>query len=329
MRFDRRSFLCGGSASALSAISGYPASAQTAEFEMPCVEWLAIRIVAVASRPAAPDKFELINNCQDGQTTSHRSSSSLPSRFQPEATIHVQSANGSDMRNFLIDPCADLSVLLEQMSRLRIEPSALDALVLSEGNPRATNALHDFLSATDRSLKKNLDVITGADALSSGPAESGYPFWAGHCRIVAEQSFVVGSAQNFPMPLHTGNASSLDFHVEFPRAAPPIKTISTSFVLLEKGLVIITPGNEDAANCVRAVQAASEIQDVHAIVGMNIGVNCGAEKTQKILSELLDFNPARIIVPADIDNTGCNVFDASISKKVVRCPTAARMVFRV
>lgn len=76
--------------------------------------------------------------------------------------------------------------------------------------------------------------------------------------------------------------------------------MSVRFVLVEKGLIVITSGNEDAADCVRAAQTASEVRDVHAIIGINVGANSDPAKAKSILSELLEFEPAHVIVSDDI-----------------------------
>jgi metal-dependent hydrolase (beta-lactamase superfamily II) len=225
------------------------------------------------------------------------------------------------------------------MDRLRIEPNSLDGLVLSRGERKELDALRGFLSSTNRSLKKNIDVVVGAEPLPAGLKKIASPIAlesenlmsaaaTGRCRVLAEQSFVVDSAQSDPTPLRSDDVTSAEYRREPENAAAQLNSISTSFVLMEKGLVIIMSSNESAADCVRAVQAASEVCDVHAIIGMNIGVGCSPAKTQKILSELLEFGPAHILVSADTVGPDFNLVDAAIYKKIVRCSPATRIVFR-
>jgi 7,8-dihydropterin-6-yl-methyl-4-(beta-D-ribofuranosyl)aminobenzene 5'-phosphate synthase len=160
MQHNRRSFLCAGGAAILSAMSRGPAVAQLGQVDVPSVEWLAVRIVAVTNRPPVEHKAEP-KNSRDSQASAFQLAISPSNYFDREVAIHVQSASGPDMRNFLIDPCSDPRVLLEYMDQFRIEPDSLDALVLSNGNQRHLRALHDFLSATNGSLKKGMDVIIG------------------------------------------------------------------------------------------------------------------------------------------------------------------------
>jgi metal-dependent hydrolase (beta-lactamase superfamily II) len=335
MRFDRRSFLCAGGASIFSAISRRPANAQSSEIGVPCVEWLAIRIVAVAYRQPIQNSIGPIKQFQSAESTVFPPSVLLSPSFQRDATIHVQSASGSDMRSFLIDPCSDPRVLLERMDRLRINLSSLDALVLSGDNQREHEALHDFLRAANGCLKKDIEVVMSPHGLTKtsssfglDPSERASVVEVGQSRIVAGQSLVVGSRQSAPSLLRSDDISLIDYQLEPQGMADPTQ-ISASFVLVEKGLVIITSSNEGAASCVRAAQEASEVSDVHAIVGMNIGVGASPAKAQTILSELLEFNPAHIVVSADIGSVGCNLVEAKSSKKIVSCSTETRIVFRV
>ena len=325
MRFNRRSFLCGGGASVLSAIAGCPANALSDETSVPCVEWLAIRIVAVASQPSIQNSA--------GPVGFQPSATLLPG-LQRDTTIHVQSACGSTMRSFLIDPCSDPQVLLEQMDHLRIDLRFLDALVLSGDSQREYEALHGFLNATNGCLKKDVEVIartprpaktTSSFAIGSGERASVVE--VGRSRIVAGQSLVVGSRQSAPSHLRSAGISLSEYQLE-PQARVKPTQISVCFVLVEKGLVVITSDNEGAADCVRAAQAASEVRDVHAIVGMNIGAGSNPAKVKSVLSELLEFNPAHIIVSDDIGGASWNLDEARSFKKITSCSTSTRIVFR-
>lgn len=98
--------------------------------------------------------------------------------------------------------------------------------------------------------------------------------------------------------------------------------------LVEKGLVVVTSGNEDAADCVRAAQTASEIRDVHAIIGMNVGANNDPANARSILSELLEYEPVHVIVSDDIVGASRNLDDGKSVKKIANCSTSTRIVFR-
>lgn len=325
MRVDRRSFICGGGASVFSAMSRCPANAQSDEISVPCVEWLAIRIVAVSSQPSI----------QNGTGLAVFQPSATPSTgLQRAATIHIQSVCGSNMRSFLIDPCLDPLVLLEHMDDLRIDLRSIDALVLSADSQREYEALRDFLNATNGRLKKNVEVIVRAPwpAKTTSPFQAGFGERAsvievGQSRIVAEQSFVVGSQQSAPNHFNSDGISLIECPSEPQGMANPTQ-ISSCFVLVEKGLVVIASGNEDAADCVRAAQAASEVRDVHAIVGMNIAAGRDRAKVKSVLSELLEFNPAHIIVSDDIGGASWNIDEGKSFKKVISCSTSTRIVFR-
>jgi metal-dependent hydrolase (beta-lactamase superfamily II) len=239
------------------------------------------------------------------------------------------------MRSFLIDPCSDPQVLLQHMDHLRIDLSSLDALVLSGNSEREHGALHGFLSATNGCLKKDVEVVMRAHGLAKTASsfqlhsdERASVVEVGRSRIVAGQSLVVGSRKGSPGLLRSDDISLIEYRSEPPEMANPTQ-ISASFVLVAKGLVIITSGNDSVADCVRAAQEASEVSVVHAIVGMNIGAGSDSTRIQSILSELLEFNPAHIVVSADVGEFGRSVVEPNISKKIVTGSTGTRIVFRM
>jgi metal-dependent hydrolase (beta-lactamase superfamily II) len=321
MQFNRRAFLCGGSASVLSAISGCPAYALE-DISAPCVEWLALRIVAVGDR-------------QQSDITGSIPLQSLPAPSagqQQDATIHVQSASGTKMRSFLIDPGSDARVLLERAERLRIDLSSLDALVLSGDSPRKRQALNDFLSAANGYLKKDIEVVTRANdrrvqtaSLAPDAAELACADDAGQSRVVGGQMLVVGARQYAVRPLRSDTISLIGYQPA--QRLADTTQISANFVLLEKGLVVVTSSNEGIVDCVKAAQAASGCGDVHAIVGMNIGAGDEPATAQSILSGLLELKPAHLIVSADVAEYARRV-DPQGSTKIVAGLAGTRVAFR-
>ena len=324
MQFNRRAFLFAGSASVLSAVSGCPAYAQSEEIGAPCVEWLAVRIVAVGDR----QQSEIT-----GSIPFH--SLATPSAgSQQDATIYVQSASGTKMRSFLIDPDSDARVLLERVDRLRIDLSSLDALVLSGDSHRKREALNDFLSAANGYLKKDIEIVTRANgrrvktaSLALDAIERACADDAGQSRIVGEQLLVVGSRQNAVRPFGSDNISLIGYQSGPPRLADAAQ-ISANFILLEKGLVVVTSSNEGVVDCVKAAQAASGCGDVHAVIGMNIGAGEEPAKAQSILSELLELKPAHLIVSDEVAEHARRVVEPQGATKLVAGLAGTRVVFR-
>jgi hypothetical protein len=317
MQFNRRAFLCAGSASMLSAFSRFPANAQFEEITVPCVEWLAIRIVAA-----------------DGRQQIDNSIGSARALQTQDATIHVQSASGTQMRSFLIDPCADPRALLERIDRLRIDLSSLDALVLSGDSEGKREALTDFLGATDGYLKRDIEVVTRAygrrmktSSFAFDATERACVDDAGQSRIVGGQLLVVGSRRSAIRPVGSDNISLVGYQLG-PQSPADSPKISANFVLLQKGLVVVTSNNESAVDCVKAAQAASGCCDVHAIVGLNIGIDKEPARAQSVLAELLKLGPAHIIVSAEVADVARSLVEPESSTKIISGLAGTRLVFR-
>src|SRR5215831_16291372 len=78
-------------------------------------------------------------------------------------SMHAQSQRGSELRNVLIDLGYMPKTLNNNVSVLKLDPTELDALVLSHGHYDHFGGLTGFLAANKGKLKRKLSFFVGGE----------------------------------------------------------------------------------------------------------------------------------------------------------------------
>jgi 7,8-dihydropterin-6-yl-methyl-4-(beta-D-ribofuranosyl)aminobenzene 5'-phosphate synthase len=276
-------------------------------------------------------------------------------------SMHAESHRGSEQRTILIDFGYTPETLLNNLAILRIDPSSLDALVLSHGHYDHFGGMVGFLAANRNKLRRNLPLFVGGEdcfctrenifgqfgaldrnaiieanlslMMAEGPV------------IVADHAFTSGKIAQvsserplLPTRERVGIANGLGC---FPDRMSPAKNtgtfipddfeheIATSFVVKGKGLVVLTScSHRGIINTIRQAQAASGIQKVHAVVGgFHIVPPLDDTYIAQIIATLREINPDYLI-PGHC--SGDRFFDLAreqLGDRVIHSAVGMRFVF--
>jgi 7,8-dihydropterin-6-yl-methyl-4-(beta-D-ribofuranosyl)aminobenzene 5'-phosphate synthase len=77
--------------------------------------------------------------------------------------LHVESTKGSESRRYLLDFGFTSDVYVNNLELMRIDPAAVDALILSHGHLDHYGGLIGFLQARRAEMKKDLRLYTGGE----------------------------------------------------------------------------------------------------------------------------------------------------------------------
>ena len=147
------------------AASGRAQPAKSLRGEVPVVERLAVRIVTdnVVIQFVPAEK-------RDGLSIERKSGNTHPDK--PPRTVlngewglamFVESKRGDETRHLLIDFGYTPEVLLNNMEILQVDPSLIDAMVLSHGHYDHFGGMVGFLQANKGRLKKKLPFYVGGE----------------------------------------------------------------------------------------------------------------------------------------------------------------------
>jgi 7,8-dihydropterin-6-yl-methyl-4-(beta-D-ribofuranosyl)aminobenzene 5'-phosphate synthase len=77
--------------------------------------------------------------------------------------LHIESKRGSETRRYLLDYGFTSEVYLNNLDLMKIDPAAIDAMILSHGHFDHWGGLIGFLQARRQQMKKNLRLYTGGE----------------------------------------------------------------------------------------------------------------------------------------------------------------------
>jgi 7,8-dihydropterin-6-yl-methyl-4-(beta-D-ribofuranosyl)aminobenzene 5'-phosphate synthase len=369
---SRRDALCGGGASVLAAMIGAllgdtkPVRAETVSGSVPEIDALAVRVVIdsyqFAVAPGRTQEGLEIQHFGWGIRQDSAPRRTLVSEFG--LAMHVESRRGTQTRSALVDFGFTPEALINNTELLGIDPSALDALVLSHGHYDHFGGLVGFLRKYKSRLKPKLPLYVGGEDCFCSRQWTGPPVrgdfgtldrqalkdanlsvtYAEGLSRVADHGFTTGQIElrSFekvlsPTAMKIGVKGGLGCYAQKLPENERTQTIvpdqfrheiATAFNLKGKGLVLLTScSHRGVVNAIKQAQAASGIEKVHAVIGGFHLAPYQDEYVQQTVAALKEINIDYVI---PLHCTGEPFYDKArveMPGKVLRSYTGTRFVF--
>jgi len=279
-------------------------------------------------------------------------------------SMHVESHRGSEVRNLLVDFGFTPDALLNNLELLGIDPASLDALVLSHGHYDHFGGLAGFLRHSKGRLKATIPFYVGGeecfctrewtapplqgnfgalDRRALEEADVAVTFAEGPA-IIADHGFTAGQIglTSFekvlsPSKMKIGMDHDVGCHPEaFTEDERRLGTIpdqfrheiATAYNLRGRGLIVLTScSHRGVVNAVKAAQAASGVQKVHAVLG---GFHLAPHKEDYVRETVMALKAIEPDYVIPMHCTGEPFYDIAkqeMSKQLLRAYTGTRFVF--
>jgi 7,8-dihydropterin-6-yl-methyl-4-(beta-D-ribofuranosyl)aminobenzene 5'-phosphate synthase len=280
-------------------------------------------------------------------------------------SLHVESVRGAEMRRVLIDFGYTQGTINNNLDMFGIDPSKLDALVLSHGHYDHFGGMAGFLKAHRDRLKSALPFYLGGEecfcARETGSVDAPRNFGVLDRRAIAEAKLKVLFADKPSLLAGHGFTTGWIPQTSFERPAQPsrmkvgigpdgmgcdptrlpeekrgksmmvddfLHEQSSCFHVKGKGLVVMTScGHRGVVNTVQAAIKVSGVSKVHAILGGFHLMPLSADYARDSARELAKFEPDCLI---PMHCSGENFVEAAkemLPGKVLRTSTGTRFVF--
>ena len=368
----RRDVVCGGGAALFNAIvatllgGAKPVRAETIAGKVPEIDRVAVRVVvdsyqfAVApSRKVADVDIEHFGWGIGGGKPPGKT---LISEFG--LSMHVESRRGSETRNVLMDFGFTPDALVNNTNLVGIDPSALDALVLSHGHYDQFGGLAGFLKQNNGKLKAKLPIyIGGEEAFCSrewtappvrgdfgaldrkalenanvavnyaeGPSlVADHGFTTGHIGQTSFEKLLSPSAMKIGVDHGIGCYADKLPEDERTKAVIPDQfqhEIATAFNLKGRGLIVLTScSHRGVINAIKQAQAVSGMNKVHAVIG---GFHLAPYKEDYVRDTITALKGIDIDYVIPLHCTGEPFYEMAkveIPNKLLRSYTGTRFVF--
>jgi len=309
---NRRDVVCGGGAFVFGILvaslvrGSKPVRAQPISRDVPEVDRVLVRVVTDSYQ------FAVLAGGKTGDVDVQHFGWGLSADKPPDRTLisefglsmHAQSAHGSETRNLLMDFGFTAGALNNNLELLGIDPTELDALVLSHGHYDHFGGLVGFLRENGGKLKPKLPLYIGGEECFCarewvGPPVSGNfgvldrralertdltVTYAEGPSLVADHAFTTGQIDlnSFervlsPTTMKIGFGDGVGC---YPRKLPQEEQsqsiipdqfqheLATAFNVKGRGLVVLTAcSHRGVVNTIKQAQAVSGVTKVHAVIG--------------------------------------------------------------
>jgi 7,8-dihydropterin-6-yl-methyl-4-(beta-D-ribofuranosyl)aminobenzene 5'-phosphate synthase len=334
---SRRRLLRAGGAGALGVLSGGAllglsrvAFAEPLTGAVPVVDTVSVRVVTDSSYSALEPSRRV------GKFDVQRFGLPLTKDHAPRLTLenewglslHVESSQGTQTRQILIDFGYTPETLNNNIGLLKVNPAQLDALLLTHGHYDHFGGMVGFLQNSRGKLKEQLPIYLGGEECFCTRENRGGQFgsldrqamrdanlvitFAERPAVVADHAFTTGwiDQTTFEKPI---NPSIMTVGVhdgvgcagnKLPVDKQNVTSIpddfqheqSTAYLVKDRGLVVLTScAHRGVLNTVKTAMRVSGVTKVHAIVG---GFHLAPQPTeyqQATVNQLKEINPDYLI----------------------------------
>ena len=294
---------------------------------------------------------------------------SAPPRRMPQnewgLSLHVESRRDAESRRVLVDFGYTPETINNNLEMFGIDPSRLDAMLLSHGHYDHFGGMAGFLAAHRHQLKPGLPFYVGGEecfcARETGPANAPRNFGVLDRRAIAEAKLQVLFADKASLLAGHGFTTGWIAQTSFERPAQPsrmkvgldadgmgcdparlpsekrastmlvddfLHEQATCFHVKGKGLVVMTScGHRGIINTVQAAIEVSGVTKVHAILGGFHLMPLSADYASDTARELAKFEPDCLIPMHCSGETFIEAAKQALPGKVLRTSTGTRFDF--
>ena len=279
--------------------------------------------------------------------------------------FHLESTQGGETRNYLLDYGLSKTAGLDNMAFLKIDPANVDALILSHGHYDHFGGLLPLLTRHREKMRSDLPLyVGGEDAFChrwfEPPNVERQTFgildrreldkadvrivMAEKPTVIGGQAFTTGAiprttfetvqpAAKIELGQRDGAGCDASHFTPEEQAGQVVADQfwfehATCFHVKDRGLVVISScGHAGIVNTVKAAQAASGIEKVHAVMGGFHLAPSPEPYVAQTIDALKEINPDYLVPMHCSGRTFTRLADAAMPGKIIPPSTGTRFVF--
>jgi 7,8-dihydropterin-6-yl-methyl-4-(beta-D-ribofuranosyl)aminobenzene 5'-phosphate synthase len=279
-------------------------------------------------------------------------------------SMHVTSRRGEETRRTLVDFGFTPEALNNNLKLLEVDPSQIDALVLSHGHYDHFGGLVGFLTQNKGALKPKLPFYVGGEDCfcarewTAPPAKGDFGVVDRRAledadllvtsteqpSLVADHGFTSGQIQQrsfekllSPSAMRIGVANGVGCYPDrltgsdagqSPTPDQFRHEIATAYNLKDRGLIVLTScSHRGVVNAIRQAQAVSGVQKVHAVIGGFHLAPYQPEYIRQTIADLKEIGPDYVVPLHCSGEVFYEMAKAEMPIKLVRAFTGTRLIF--